>query len=72
MSITWIETPESSNLARIAFDETTSVLKVEFKNGGTYDYFDVSLPVFEAMCNAPSKGQFLAQQIKGKFRYAKV
>ncbi len=68
----WIETPESSNIARFAYDDTNYVLKVEFKNGGIYDYFDVPQPVFEGMRNAPSKGQYLAQQIKGTYRYARA
>lgn len=68
----WIETPESSNIARFAYDNASYVLKVEFKNGGIYDYFDVPQPVFEGMRNAPSKGQYLAQQIKGTYRYARA
>jgi hypothetical protein len=68
----WIETPESSNIARFCYDEGNFVLKVEFKNGGLYDYFDVPLHAFEGMRNAPSKGQYLAQQIKGSYRYARA
>jgi hypothetical protein len=68
----WIDTPESSNIARFAYDDIGYVLKVEFKNGGLYDYFDVKPHIFEAMCNAPSKGQYLAQQIKGAYRYARA
>lgn len=68
----WIESPESSNIARFAYDEGNQVLFVEFKNGGTYQYFDVPHPVFEQMKSASSKGQFLAQNIKGVYRYARV
>ncbi len=68
----WIETPESSNIARFAYDDTSHVLKVEFKNGGMYDYFDVPQHVFDGMRNAPSKGQYLAQQVKGTYRYARA
>ena len=68
----WIETPESSNIARFKYDEVSRVLKIEFKNGGLYDYFDVPDNVFEGMRNAPSKGQYLAQLIKGKYRYARA
>lgn len=68
----WVDSPESSNITRFAYDESMRVLKVEFKNGGVYDYFDVPESVFEAMRNAPSKGQFLAQQIKGIYRYARA
>jgi hypothetical protein len=67
----WIEA-DSSNIARFAYDEANNVLKVEFKNGGIYDYFDVPQPVFNGMRNAPSKGQYLAQQIKGYYRYARA
>jgi hypothetical protein len=68
----WVDSPESSNIARFGYDESAQVLKVEFKNGSVYDYFDIPKPVFEAMRNAPSKGQFLAQQIKGRYRYARA
>ena len=68
----WIETPESSNIARFGYDDESSVLRVEFTSGGTYDYFDVPLQVFEGMKAASSKGQYLAQQIKGSYRYART
>jgi hypothetical protein len=67
----WVDTPESSNIARFSYDSAIQVLKIEFKKGGTYSYFDVPDQVFESMRNAPSKGQHLAQQIKGRYRYAR-
>jgi hypothetical protein len=68
----WIESPESSNIARFGYEESSRILKVEFTHGGVYDYYDVPEPVFTGMKNAPSKGQYLAQQIKGIYRYARV
>lgn len=68
----WIDTPESSNINRFGYDDRNKVLRVEFKNGGQYDYFDVPMQVFNSMKSAPSKGQFLAQMIKGSYRYARV
>lgn len=70
--MTWIDTPESSNLAGFGYETSTQVLTVEFKNGGRYNYYDVPEVVFEQMKAAPSKGQFLAQSIKGIYRYARV
>jgi len=70
--MSWIETPDSSNLARYKYDDRARVLTVEFKNGGTYNYYDVPQAVFEQMKAAPSKGEFLARSIKGAFRYARV
>ena len=68
----WIETPNSSNIARYKFEAAAHVLTVEFKSGGTYNYYDVPQHVFEQMKAAQSKGGFLAQNIKGAYRYARI
>jgi len=68
----WIDTPESSNIARFAYDPVANTLVVEFLKGGIYNYFDVPEVVFEQMKTAPSKGQFLAQSVKGVYRYARA
>ena len=68
----WIETLNSSNVARFAYDESNQVLKVEFKNGAIYDYYDIPENVFHGMRGAPSAGQFLAQNVKSRFRYART
>lgn len=70
--MTWINTPESSNIAGFGYENDTQVLTVEFKQGGRYNYYDVPDAVFEQMRNASSKGQYLAQHIKGRYRYARV
>ena len=68
----WIDTPQSSNVARFAYDESNQVLKVEFKNGTVYDYYDVPDNVFQGMRSASSAGQYLAQNVKSRFRYART
>jgi hypothetical protein len=68
----WIPTPQSSNVAGFTYDQAARVLTVEFKNGTRYNYFDVPEGLFEGMKTATSKGQFLAQNVKGKFRYARI
>jgi KTSC domain-containing protein len=68
----WIDTPESSTIVRIGYDDEAMVMTVEFKSGGIYNYFDVPQHVFDGIRTAPSKGQFLAQQVKGNFRYART
>jgi len=45
---------------------------VEFKKSGVYQYYDVPDYIFEEMKVAPSKGQYLAQNVKGFFRYARL
>ena len=70
--MSWIPTPQSSNIAGFDYVEKTRMLTVEFKNGGRYNYYDVPVVVFNQMKTAPSKGQFLAQNVKGMYRYARV
>ena len=63
---------DSSNISSIGFDEETSTLEVEFHGGAVYQYFDVPLYVYEGLLDAGSKGQYLAQHIKGYYRFVKV
>ncbi|MFA6087240.1 KTSC domain-containing protein [Mucilaginibacter sp.] len=62
----------SSNIASIGYDERTETLEVEFLNGGVYQYFDVPKHIYNEMMGASSHGQYLAQNIKGRYRYSKV
>ena len=66
------EFPLTESLAGFGYDDERRVLKVEFKNGSVYDYFDVPGQVFNGMKSASSVGQYLAQQVKGTFRYARA
>ena len=68
----WIATPQSSNLAGYGYTAETQALTVEFNHGGRYNYYDVPAVVYEQMNAASSKGQFLAQNVKNNYRYAKL
>jgi hypothetical protein len=70
--IDFFESPESSTIVRVSFDDESLILTVEFKTTGIYHYFDVPLHVFEAMRVAPSRGQFLAQNVKQRYRYSRA
>jgi hypothetical protein len=63
---------QSSNIKEIGHDQATLTLEIEFLNGSIYQFFDVPRPVYEQFMQAPSHGQFFSQQIKGKFRHAKL
>jgi hypothetical protein len=62
----------SSNVDSVGYDTGTQTLEVEFKNGYVYQYFDVPETVYRQMINADSAGQFLINNIKGVYRYARV
>ncbi|MEK7992724.1 MAG: KTSC domain-containing protein [Planctomycetota bacterium] len=68
----WVPSPESSNIVRFGYEAANQELFVEFKRGGVYQYFDVPQTIFDQMKAAPSKGSFLAQMVKGRYRYARM
>jgi hypothetical protein len=61
----------SSNIEAIGYDHKTRVLSVKFKTGSIYKYEDVSPEHYEAFMAADSKGEHLAQHIRGKFIYTR-
>lgn len=63
---------ESSNVERIGYDNGSSTLRVEFKTGGTYDYFGVPEDIFENLRHASSVGGYLASAIKGSYPFSKI
>ena len=62
----------SSNIEAVGYDEGSGTLQVEFKNGSTYQYFDVPIRVFEGLRDAGSVGAYLSSNIKGVFRFSRV
>jgi len=66
------ESVQSSNIASIGYNEATSTLEIEFLNGSVYQYFDVPKYIYDNLMQAESRGQFLAQNIKGVYRYSKI
>lgn len=62
----------SSNIASIGYDDNSQTLEIEFLNATVYQYFDVPNNVYSDLMSANSHGQYLAQNIKGIYRYTKV
>lgn len=62
----------SSNVVSIGYDEPTQTLEVEFKDGAIYQYYNIPKNIYDELMAAPSKGQFLAYQIKNAFPYSRV
>ncbi len=61
----------SSAIRRIAYDSGRRELHVAFRESGAYVYFDVPPDEYQAMKAAPSKGAFLNERIKGRYRCAR-
>jgi hypothetical protein len=62
----------SSTILSIGYDGTSLTLEVEFQDGAIYQYFDIPQNTYDAFIAAASPGGFLASEIKGRFRYARV
>jgi len=62
----------STSIAEIGYDQQTQTLEIQFRHGGVYQYFDVPVSVHEDLMAAPSQGRYLLDQIKGRYRYARV
>ncbi len=62
----------SSNILSVGYDEASQTLEVEFANGTVYQYYNVGAAVYEALMQAPSKGQFLNQNIRQGFAFSRV
>lgn len=63
---------QSSQINRFAYIISKRKLTVEFKGGGTYDYFEVPQAIFEEFARAESHGKFLNAKIKPFYRFAKI
>ncbi len=65
-------TVDSSHISSIDYSIITGNLTVEFKNGKSYEYADVSKATYAAFLIAPSKGLFLSNNLKGKYETSKL
>jgi hypothetical protein len=62
----------SSTIQSMGYDAASSTLEIEFLTGSIYQYYNVPEHIYEQMCAAPSKGQFLHQYIKNAYPYSRV
>ena len=63
---------ESSNIKSIGFDESTSVLEVEFNNCVVWQYYDVPEYIWYEFLNAEYKGKFFNANIKNAYNGQRV
>jgi hypothetical protein len=62
----------SSVIITAHYDKDTRVLKIIFRSGVVYQYYDVPEEVYLSYMKAKSKGTFLNKSIKGNFEFEKV
>lgn len=62
----------SSQVDSIEYFADDKKMRVVFKTGATYDYFNVPKDVYERAEQAESIGKFINSEIKGKYEYKKA
>ena len=62
----------SDNLAEVGYDAELETLEVHFRRGGTYQYFNVPVFMFERLMAADSLGRFFNSQIRGHYPESKL
>lgn len=72
MPIPELHAVESSCVARIGYDPAEQELYVEFLDSGLYAYRDVQPDVYDEFASAESKGTFVNEAIKPRYRYRKL
>ena len=67
-----VATVESTTLATVGYDENLKPLRLEFCTRAVYLYFGVPAAVYEALLDAPSKGQYFNGTIRGRYPYRQI
>jgi hypothetical protein len=60
---------ESTTLAAVGYDDALGILQLEFRSGADYQYFGVPAALYQGLLDAPSKGSYFNQFIRGHFSY---
>jgi hypothetical protein len=63
---------DSTAIARVGYDAARQILRLEYKNGRTYDYFKVPPTIYKQLLNAESAGEFVNLEIKPDYDYSEV
>lgn len=63
---------ESTTLAAVGYDDALSILELEFRSGANYRYGEVPVAVHQNLLDAPSKGSYFNQFIRGRFPYCLI
>jgi hypothetical protein len=63
---------ESSCISKLGYSKKEKVLRVLFKNGTAYRFYDVGPKTAKDLFNADSKGSHFNQNIQGKFSSDKI
>jgi len=64
-----IDTPGSSHIIQVAYDDESREMEVAFADGQLYVYFGVPKEVFQGFKSAGSAGSYFHRQVRNRYRY---
>lgn len=62
----------SSNVASVGYSRHLRALEIEFTRGAVYRFLGVPPKVHQGLIAARSKGRFIAEYIRGRYRFIRV
>ena len=62
----------SSNVASIGYSRRLHALEIEFVRGAVYRFLDVPQNIYRQLLASDSKGHFIAENLRGKYRFIRV
>lgn len=63
---------DSKDLKSVGYDETTSILEIEFNSGGVYQYLAVPVETYNNLMNAVSHGKYFHAFIMNHYKSIKI
>ena len=66
------EPVSSTNVASVGYSRHLHALEIEFTRGAIYRFLDVPSNVYRDLIASDSKGHFIAENIRGKYRFIRV
>jgi len=66
------EQVSSSNIKSIGYESNSETLEIEFRDGGIYQYFNVTSNIYEELISASSIGSFFHKYIKENYNWKKI
>jgi hypothetical protein len=67
-----MERVDSSAVRRVGYEEPDHVLRLEYANGGVYDYLEVPEEEAERLMASDSIGGYVNRRIKPRYRHRLV
>ena len=62
----------ATNVASVGYSRQLHVLEIEFVRGAVYRFLDVQPRLYRQLLAADSKGRFIAENLRGKYRFVRI